>query len=127
MNNSCRFLLVILVLVGSLEMFNFCGADPTNGFTLVPLTESNFELQKPYDIPLDQRYSFVNGFTIYGSMLMTSRTTPIGLDYSSGVWQFEGYGFVPNGTYGATVGQIHGAAHGATTLILRIYDGDMKY
>ena len=61
MNNSCTFLLVILVLVGSLEMFNFCGANPTNGFTLVPLTKSNFELQKPYDIPLDQRYSFVNG------------------------------------------------------------------
>ena len=50
-----------------------------------------------------------------------------GLDYSSGVWQFEGYGFVPNGTSGATVAQIHGAAHGATTLILRIYDGDMRY
>ncbi|OMO54879.1 hypothetical protein CCACVL1_27496 [Corchorus capsularis] len=36
-----------------------------------------------------------------------------GLDYSSGVWQFEGYGFVPNGTSGATISQIHGAASGA--------------
>ena len=61
MNNSGRCLLVILVMVGTLEMFNFCGADLTDDFTLVPLTESNFELQKPYDIPLDQRYSFVNG------------------------------------------------------------------
>ena len=50
-----------------------------------------------------------------------------GLDYSSGVWQFEGYGFVPNGTSKATIAQIHGAAHGATTIILRIYDGDMRY
>ena len=50
-----------------------------------------------------------------------------GLDYSSGVWQFEGYGFVPNGTSGVTVAQIHGASHGATTLILRIYDGNMRY
>ncbi|XP_065627341.1 citrate-binding protein-like [Quercus suber] len=41
--------------------------------------------------------------------------------------QFEGYGFVQNGTSGATVAQIHGAAHGATTLILRIYDRDMRY
>ncbi|CDP11405.1 unnamed protein product [Coffea canephora] len=50
-----------------------------------------------------------------------------GLDYSSGVWQFEGYGFVPNGTSGATIVQIHGASDGATTIILRIYDGDMRY
>lgn len=50
-----------------------------------------------------------------------------GLDYSSGVWQFEGYAFVPNGTSGATIAQIHGAAHGATTILLRIYNGDMRY
>ena len=61
MNNSGRCLLVILVMIGALKMFNFCGADLTDGFTIVPLTESNFELQKPYDIPLDQCYSFVNG------------------------------------------------------------------
>lgn len=48
MNNSGMCLLFILVMVGALEMFNICGADPTDGFTLVPLTESNFELQKPY-------------------------------------------------------------------------------
>ena len=54
-------LLVLLVLVGSLEMFNLCGADPTEGFTLVTLAESNFGQQKLYDIPLEQRYSFVNG------------------------------------------------------------------
>ena len=36
-------------------------ADPTEGFTAVPLTEANFELQKPYDIPLSERYSFENG------------------------------------------------------------------
>lgn len=35
--------------------------DPTSGFIPVPLTEHNFELQKPYDIPLEERYSFING------------------------------------------------------------------
>lgn len=50
-----------------------------------------------------------------------------GLDYSSGVWQFEGHAFVPNGTSGATILQIHGTSHGATTVILRIYDGNMRY
>ncbi|KAL2489330.1 Citrate-binding protein [Forsythia ovata] len=50
-----------------------------------------------------------------------------GLDYSSGIWQFEGYAYVPTGTSGVTIMQIHGAREGATSLQLRIYDGDMKY
>ena len=36
-------------------------ADPTYGFTVVPLTEWNFELQKPYDVPLEEHYSYENG------------------------------------------------------------------
>lgn len=36
-------------------------ADPTDGFVPVPLTEYNFNLQKPYDTPLEERYSFING------------------------------------------------------------------
>lgn len=50
-----------------------------------------------------------------------------GLDYSSGAWQFEGYGYIPNGTSGANILQIHGAASGATTFMLRVYNGDLKY
>ena len=34
---------------------------------------------------------------------------------------------MPNGTSGATVTQIHGASHDASTIILRIYDGNMRY
>nr|TKS18717.1 hypothetical protein D5086_0000003860 [Populus alba] len=42
-------LLPILALVGSLENLNLVcsAADPTDGFTPVPLTEANFELLKP--------------------------------------------------------------------------------
>ncbi|KAG6776197.1 hypothetical protein POTOM_019703 [Populus tomentosa] len=100
MERSYSLLLLFLALF-SLKSFNLLcsAADPTDGFTPVPLTEANFVLQKPYN----------------------------GLDCSSGVWQFEGYGFVPNGTSSVTVAQIHGAFHGATTLILRIYDGNMRY
>ncbi|GMP79852.1 hypothetical protein CsSME_00035203 [Camellia sinensis var. sinensis] len=47
--------------------------------------------------------------------------------YSSGVWQFEGYGFVPNSTSGTTIVQIHGATNYTTTIKLRIYNGDMRY
>ncbi|KAK2979608.1 hypothetical protein RJ640_020100 [Escallonia rubra] len=51
----------------------------------------------------------------------------LGLDYSSEIWQFEGYGYVPKGTSGVTIMQIFGARVVAMTLQLRIYDGDMKY
>ncbi|KAF7812800.1 citrate-binding protein-like [Senna tora] len=131
-------LLVSLILVISMGCI-VSGGDPTQGFTPVPLTAANFALQKPYDIPLDERYSYKDGvhkLWVYADDKPhdpSSNTQPRteirikGLDYHSGVWQFEGYGFVPNGTSGATVAQIHGAAKGATTLILRIYNGNMRY
>ena len=52
-----------------------------------------------------------------------------GHDYSSGVWQFEGYGYVPSGTSGVSVMQIHneeGAAH-STVLMLHVYDGVLRF
>ncbi|CAL5348591.1 unnamed protein product [Camellia sinensis] len=132
--------LLFLVLVAfSAKLVLFCSADPTDGFTLVPLTEKNFGLQKQYNVPLDDRYSYEHGVRrlwvynhdkpFYGD----SGTRPAqkfalrGHDYSSGVWQFEGYFYVPKGTSGVTIMQIHGAKKGATTLQLRIYDGDMRY
>lgn len=55
-------MLLSLVFLGSLkDIIQLCGADPTDGFIDVPLTEYNFELQKPYDVPLEKRYSSVNG------------------------------------------------------------------
>ncbi|KAL3504490.1 hypothetical protein ACH5RR_034331 [Cinchona calisaya] len=122
-----------------INCFLLSAADPTDGFTNVPLTEANFEIQRPYNVPLDERYSFENGIRklwVYADDKPhdpNSETQPRtevrihGLDYTSGVWQFEGYGFVPNGTSGATVTQIHGAAHDSSTIILRIYNGDMRY
>ncbi|CAL5348595.1 unnamed protein product [Camellia sinensis] len=113
--------------------------NPTDGFTNIPLTESNFKLQKPYDIPLEQRCSFQNGvhrLWVYADDKPYDPSSPtqprteiriLGLDYSAGVWQFEGYGFVPNSTSGATIVQIHGATNYVTTIKLRIYNGDMRY
>ncbi|CAL1363112.1 unnamed protein product [Linum trigynum] len=132
---------VPLFLVISYYCNNYAAADPTVGFTEVPLNQSNFVVQRPYDVPLSQRYSFAGGthrLWVYADDEphdRKSHTQPrteiriTGLDYSSGVWQFEAYGFVPNGTSGATVAQIFGASHGAaTTLILRIYEpGEMRY
>ena len=52
-----------------------------------------------------------------------------GHDYSSGVCQFEGYGYVPTGTSGASVMQIHNEDAGAkaTTLMLHVYNGTLRY
>ncbi|KAK7850183.1 citrate-binding protein, partial [Quercus suber] len=41
-----------------------------------------------------------------------------GYDYSSGVWQFEGYVFVPNVTTGVCIMQVFGASPPATTMML---------
>ncbi|CAI9301725.1 unnamed protein product [Lactuca saligna] len=112
--------------------------DPIYGFVEVMLNESNFEYQKPYDTPLYQRYIYQNGihrFWVYADdkpFRLGSNTQPrteirILPDYTSGVWQFEGVAFIPNGTSGATIVQIHGAAHGNTTSLLRIYNGEMRY
>ncbi|KAK9991228.1 hypothetical protein SO802_026213, partial [Lithocarpus litseifolius] len=42
------------------------------------------------------------------------------------VWQFEGYGFVPNGTTGVCIMQVFGASPPATTLMLRVYNGSLR-
>ena len=35
--------------------------DPTQGFIELPLNTSNFHIQKPYDLPVEERYSFIDG------------------------------------------------------------------
>ncbi|KAI4297041.1 hypothetical protein L6164_036950 [Bauhinia variegata] len=113
--------------------------DPTQGFTRLPLSNSNFAVQKPYDVPQDQRYSFKNGvhkFWVYSTdkpHTPTSNTAPrteirvTGYDYTSGVWQFEGYGYVPSGSSGVCIMQVLGGTSSATTLQLRVYDGSLTY
>ncbi|XP_017246936.2 citrate-binding protein-like [Daucus carota subsp. sativus] len=105
----------------------------------MPLTDNNIKLQKPYNKPLNDRYSYDDGvrrlwvYTNDKPFKQGSGTRPRtevrinGYDYSSGIWQFEGHAYVPKGTSGVTIMQIHGARQGATTLQLRIYDGDLKY
>ncbi|KAH7525112.1 hypothetical protein FEM48_Zijuj06G0190600 [Ziziphus jujuba var. spinosa] len=138
MNSTCYKGFMLLVFVGFFFIdFHICNADPTDGFTQIPLSQKNFKLQKPYDKPLQQRYSYedaIRSFWVYDKdkpfkpdSTTRPRTEVRGYDYSSGIWQFEGYAFVPNGTSGVTIVQIHGAAVGATSLQLRIYNGDMRY
>jgi hypothetical protein len=37
----------------------------TEGFVSLPLNRSNYNIQRPYDVPQDQRYSFINGIHKY--------------------------------------------------------------
>ncbi|KAK9903641.1 hypothetical protein M0R45_001064 [Rubus argutus] len=142
--NSFYYKCLCLLLLSFFKDHHLCSADPTDGFTLVPLTEDNFKLQKPYNEPLDDRYSYKDGvrsFWIYNNdkpFKAESTTRPrselriSGHDYSSGIWQFEGYAYVPSGTSGVTIVQIHGATEGATSLQLRMeiivfIDGVQKF
>ncbi|KAK2995475.1 hypothetical protein RJ640_010000 [Escallonia rubra] len=113
--------------------------DPTRHFVSLPLNQSNFVIQRPYDVPEDQRYSFVDGvhklwvFETDKPHTPTSQTGPRteirinGHDYNSGVWQFEGYGYIPEGTSGVCIMQVFGARPHATTLMLLVENGTLSY
>ncbi|KAJ9675562.1 hypothetical protein PVL29_024471 [Vitis rotundifolia] len=123
------FSLLVLVLVSlPKDLHLFCGADPMDDFTSVPLSDKNFDMQTPYNQPLEDRYKYEDGVRslwVYdndkpfkqGSQARPRTEIHIkDLDYSSGVWQFEGYAFEPHGTSGVTIAQIHGATEVATDL-----------
>ncbi|KAH7565974.1 hypothetical protein ACOSP7_022140 [Xanthoceras sorbifolium] len=132
---------VVVLAFSCFTLFQLVSSiDPTKGFVSVPLDNSNLEVQRPYNVPEDQRYSFKNGvhrlwvLSTDKPHSLTSKTKPRteirinGYDYSSGVWQFEAYGYVPQGTSGVCVMQVFGASGGhASTLMLRVYNGSLKY
>ncbi|CAL1384542.1 unnamed protein product [Linum trigynum] len=112
--------------------------DPTCGFTELPFNTSLYQIHKPYDLPVAQRYSFVDGIHdlwVYSTdkpLYNGSTTHPrseikIGYTYSSGIWQFEGQGYVPKGTNGVCIMQVFGASRRATSLMLRVYNGSLTY
>lgn len=70
---------LFLLLVSIENILLVYGEDPTYGFTSVPLTDANFEVQKPYNIPVEQRYSFIDGvhrFWVYAHDKPYSPSSP---------------------------------------------------
>ncbi|XP_054806312.1 citrate-binding protein-like [Prosopis cineraria] len=114
--------------------------DLTLGFTELPLNTSNFKYHKPYNLPVNSRYRFHNGvhkFWVYSTDQPLSKISPTnprseirihGYDYSSGVWQFDGHGYIPRGTSGFCIMQVFGAHRNrATTLMILTFDGSLAY
>ncbi|KAK9048098.1 hypothetical protein SSX86_032939 [Deinandra increscens subsp. villosa] len=114
--------------------------DTTLGFVSQPLNQSNFEIQKSYDLPIEQRYNFANGvhklwvFKTDKPHKRFSKTLPRteirvrDYDYSSGVWQFEAYAYVPHGTSGVSIMQVFGSKPPyTTTTMLRVYENNLYY
>ncbi|XP_037456855.1 citrate-binding protein-like [Triticum dicoccoides] len=135
--------LVLLVGMGCTFLAAASGGsrNPTAGFEKVELTDGDFQVQSPSNVPESQRFQYHNGvrtFWVHRNdkpINTATHTNPRsevklrGHDYSSGVWQFEGYGYVPSGTSGASVMQIHnqeGAAH-STILMLHVYNGVLRF
>ncbi|XP_047155284.1 citrate-binding protein-like [Vigna umbellata] len=115
-------------------------ADPTDGFTRLPSPSSNFQIQKHYDLPQNKCYTFSNGvyrFWVYTNDTSSTGTRArcelrIGNYYTSGVLQFEGYFYIPNGTTGTTIHQVvssgvSAAAATATTSQSRVYHGSLTH
>ncbi|KAI7752081.1 hypothetical protein M8C21_008382 [Ambrosia artemisiifolia] len=137
------FVLGFIFLLG--RIIDTCSqSNPTSGFTRLPFNKSHYVNHKPYNVPLDQRYSFINGvhkLWVYSNdkpFRSDSPTKPRseisinGYVYSSGVWQFEGYMYVPRGTSGVSLMQLFGGNPQATTLMdndnVKVYiNGDLKF
>ncbi|CAI9758296.1 unnamed protein product [Fraxinus pennsylvanica] len=114
--------------------------DLTHGFKELPFNTSFYHIQKPYDLPVEQRYSFINGvhkLWVFSTDKPLSRNSPTrprseiiisGYTYYSGVWQFEAYGYVPCGTSGVSIMQVFGATlpHN-TSFILGVNNGSLSY
>ncbi|OEL31983.1 Citrate-binding protein [Dichanthelium oligosanthes] len=122
-------LLMFMALASSCydRSFAIATADPTLGLTAIELTEDRFKLHKPYDLPPEQRYEFRDGLRrmwVYcddkpfspGSPTKPRSEILLNATYTGGVWQFEGYGYVPVGTSGRN-----------TTLMLHVYGGRLMH
>ncbi|XP_050206722.1 citrate-binding protein-like [Mercurialis annua] len=137
-----HYLITCLVNVLAFFVLHTCAVDPTEGFVELPFNTSYYYIQKPYDLKVSDRYSFENGthrLWVYSTDKPLAKSSPTrprseviinGYNYTSGIWQFEGYAYVPSGTSAVCIFQVFGASPNATittTLMLRVYDGTLKY
>uniref|UniRef100_A0A0E0RE81 Alginate lyase 2 domain-containing protein n=1 Tax=Oryza rufipogon TaxID=4529 RepID=A0A0E0RE81_ORYRU len=132
------WLIIILLPLPPCDGSSGADVDPTAGFAAVELTGDMFKLHKPYDLPPEQRYEFRDGVRRMwvlcsdrpfspGSTTKPRSEILLNKTYTSGVWQFEAYGYVPSGTTGVSILQAFGASGRNTTLMLHVYGGRLMY
>ncbi|KAK6922886.1 Alginate lyase 2 [Dillenia turbinata] len=152
---NSKIVAILCLIVFSKSKVQGWTDDPTYGFEELPLNTSLYHIQKPYDLPVSDRYSFIDGvheLWVFSTDKPLSHNSPThprteimiqkleillvsktcshfeGYEYYSGVWQFEGCGYVPNGTTGVCIMQVFGAdPPRATTFMLRVYNGSLFY
>ncbi|XP_020246273.1 citrate-binding protein-like [Asparagus officinalis] len=123
------FVCLTLLQLHMHEALSMLGKDPTHGFTSLPLNSSNFDIQRPYDLAVSERYSFINGIhklwvlSADKPLSITSHTLP----RTEIRIKFEGHAYVPSGTSGVCIMQVFGSSKRATTLMLRVYNGALMY
>ncbi|KAH1221561.1 Citrate-binding protein [Glycine max] len=100
------------------------------GFTVKNSPNPVLMLKPPHHQPLYEEKE--NVYPTYKPLSLDSKTKPHleirieGYNYSCGVWQFEGHGFVLNGTFGVCIMQVF-EAHPKhdTTLMLDVYNNSI--
>ncbi|XP_060675147.1 citrate-binding protein isoform X2 [Ziziphus jujuba] len=84
---TLNLVLAVVFLYFSLARLQTCAwrhrrVDLIKGFLSLPLNQSNFVIQRPYDVPENERYSFINGvhrLWVYSTdkpHALTSHTNP---------------------------------------------------
>lgn len=53
--------LSLLQIIHQPKVWGESPIDPTEGFISLPLNRSFYHIQRPYDVPEDQRYQFIDG------------------------------------------------------------------
>jgi len=133
--NSYKKILFLAGIVFA-SLISGASADPTTGWTLEKL---HYEIQSPYNLKHDQRYGYDLQTAVYHFWVFDtdnpnfkSSTRPprteMSIDkYTSGQHQFEADVLVVTNTSKVSIMQIFGGDdHHATSLQLRVYDGNLK-
>ncbi|CAD6270424.1 unnamed protein product [Miscanthus lutarioriparius] len=116
---SWLHLLVLLVAIGTFLLHALAAAgrggndDPTAGFEKVELSDSDFVVQSPYNVPKSQRFQYRNGvrtFWVYRNDKPFNTATHTN----------------PRSEVMISIHNEEGAAH-ATVLMLHVYDGVLRF
>ncbi|GMY11193.1 citrate-binding protein-like [Fagus crenata] len=115
------FQLMIIYLTCASEPFNL-----TDGFLSLPLNQSNLVIQRPYDVPEDQRYSFIDGVHKLWVYSTDKPHSPTSKSHPRTEIRIHLHPFMGSCQI-VCIMQVFGASPHATTLMLRVSNGTLSY